>query len=100
MGIIMKRIRPHTLVRTTAWTILSAAVSLAAPARAQMYDSHYPVCLQVYDDMVHYSMDCSFTSLPQCAASASGRGAQCIVNPYYAPPQGKPHPRRKHSQAQ
>ena len=36
------------------WTILAIAmVSAAAPARAQTYDPNYPVCLQVYDDMVH-----------------------------------------------
>jgi hypothetical protein len=28
--------------------------------------------------------DCSFTTLAQCAASASGRSAQCDANPFYA----------------
>jgi hypothetical protein len=28
--------------------------------------------------------ECSYTSLPQCNASASGRSAQCVVNPYWA----------------
>jgi hypothetical protein len=28
--------------------------------------------------------NCSFTSLAQCAASASGRSAQCDANPFYA----------------
>jgi hypothetical protein len=27
--------------------------------------------------------DCSFTSLPQCQATASGRAATCDPNPYY-----------------
>jgi Protein of unknown function (DUF3551) len=29
-------------------------------------------------------MDCTFSTLAQCAMSASGRAAQCNVNPYYA----------------
>jgi hypothetical protein len=36
--------------------------------------------------MVHYYFECAYTSMPQCAASASGRSAQCVVNPYYAKP--------------
>jgi hypothetical protein len=60
-----------------------AAVPLASPAQAQTYDPNYPVCLQVYAPDGGY-IDCSYTSLPQCNASASGRGAQCLVNPYFA----------------
>ena len=75
-------------------TVLAVGTILfAAPARAQTYDPNYPVCLQIYDDMVHYYFECSYTSLAQCAASASGRYAQCVVNPYYA----KPGPRKKRS---
>ena len=75
-------------------TVLAVGtISFAAPARAQTYDPNYPVCLQIYDDMVHYYFECSYTSMAQCAASASGRSAQCVVNPYYA----KPGPRKKRS---
>jgi hypothetical protein len=56
--------------------------SVAAPARAQAYDPSYPVCLHVYGPIGYY--DCRYASLPQCNASASGRSAQCIVNPYFA----------------
>ena len=55
---------------------------LSSPAGAQTYAPGFPVCLQVYG-RVNY-IDCSFTSLPQCNASASGRAAQCIINPYWA----------------
>ncbi len=66
------------------WMILvSAAVFAAAPSHAQTYDPNYPVCLQVYVPRGGY-IDCSFTSLPQCQATASGRAAQCYANPYYA----------------
>jgi hypothetical protein len=73
------------------------AVSAAAPARAQTYDPDYPVCLQVYGPVGYF--DCRFTSLPQCAASASGRPAGCVVNPYQAnalaQPSGRRHGQRR-----
>ncbi|HWZ38587.1 MAG TPA: DUF3551 domain-containing protein [Bradyrhizobium sp.] len=66
------------------------AVQLAAPAQAQTYDPSYPVCLQVYQSMVDYYFECGYTSIAQCQASASGRAASCVVNPYYAGRAGKP----------
>ena len=72
-------------MRIPALVILAAAAALAAPpARAQTYDPAYPVCLQIYQGWNDYYFECAYTSLPQCNASASGRSAQCIVNPYYA----------------
>ena len=70
-----------------------ATVSLAAPARAQAYDPNFPVCLRVYG-MGGGSLDCSFTSLAQCAGSASGRSAQCLNNPFFMPGGRKP-PRQR-----
>lgn len=67
-----------------------ALTSTAAPARAQTYDPNYPVCLQVYQRGGGY-IACGFTSMAQCQATASGRAAQCLVNPYYAPA----HPRKR-----
>jgi hypothetical protein len=55
----------------------------AQPASAQTYDPSYPVCLHVYDLGANY-FQCGYSSLTQCAISASGRAAQCVVNPYYA----------------
>jgi hypothetical protein len=72
-----------------------AAVLLAAPARAQTYDPNYPICLQIYYEMVNYTFECAYTSMAQCQASASGRSAQCVVNPYYAKAPIKPVPRKK-----
>jgi uncharacterized protein DUF3551 len=72
-------------MRIPALAILIAATILtAAPARAQTYDPAYPVCLQVYQGFNDSYFECAYTSLPQCNASASGRAAQCIVNPFYA----------------
>lgn len=67
--------------------------SAAAPSRAQTYAPDYPVCLHVYGRINYY--ECRYTSLPQCNASASGRAAQCVVNPYFASSGfGDPLPRR------
>ncbi len=85
-------------MRILALVILAvvAVLKIAPAAQAQTYDPNYPVCLQIYDDMVHYYFDCSYTTMAQCAASASGRSAQCVVNPYFAKP-AKSGPRKKRS---
>ena len=88
---------PHARSGAMALMIFGAMVLLAAPSHAQTYDPKFPVCLQVYDDFTHYYFDCSFTSMPQCQASASFRYAQCVVNPYYVGPKAKSTPRKKHS---
>ena len=62
--------------------LASATIAAAAPARAQAWDPNFPVCLQVYG-RINYN-ECSYTSLAQCAGSASGRAAQCILNPFFA----------------
>jgi hypothetical protein len=67
-----------------AWAILTIATVLtAAPALAQTYNPDYPVCLQTYGIDGGY-IACGYTSLAQCALSAGGRAAQCIINPYFA----------------
>ena len=82
------------LARSLALAILAtSAVSLAGPARAQTYDPNYPVCLQIYEDIAHFYFDCTYRTMGQCMASASGRPAQCVVNPYYG--KGKTAPRKK-----
>lgn len=79
-------------MRIPALIILAVvAVLKTVPAQAQTYDPNYPVCLQVYQGFVDYYFECRYTSMAQCQASASGRAAQCVVNPYYA----KPVPRKK-----
>jgi Protein of unknown function (DUF3551) len=60
-----------------------AAAMTAAPARGQIYDPSYPVCLQTYGIGGGY-IACGYSSLAQCNATASGRAAQCIANPYFA----------------
>lgn len=70
--------------------LVIGAVYVAAPAHAQRYDPNYPVCLHVYQWGGSNYYDCSFTSLPQCNASASGRSATCSTNPYFAQPTKRP----------
>jgi hypothetical protein len=91
----MQRPRRHTRARLLALAILAIApASFAGPAQAQTYDPNYPVCLQIYQGgIADYYFECAYTSIPQCQASASGRAAQCVVNPYYG--NGKPAPRKK-----
>jgi hypothetical protein len=67
-------------------TIMSAILLVgglfaAAPAAAQTYDPRYPVCIEVYA-IDGSTIDCAFTSMTQCAATASGQAAQCYANPY------------------
>jgi hypothetical protein len=86
-------------MRIPALAILAiGAASVAAPGAAQAWDPDYPVCMQVVGPF-NYN-ECRFTSLAQCAATASGRAAQCIVNPYAArafdEPPGRRHRRHHH----
>jgi hypothetical protein len=70
-------------MRILVRTILAiGTVWFAAPARAQTYDPNFPVCLQTYGINGGY-IDCSYSTLAQCAATASGRAAQCLNNPYF-----------------
>ena len=71
-------------MRIPALAILAIGViSAAAPARAQTYDPAYPVCMHVVGPRGGDYFDCSFYALEQCRATASGRAAQCDINPYY-----------------
>ena len=59
------------------------AVHVTAPSGAQTYDPNHPICLHIYGRDGSY-IACGYTSMDQCRSSASGRAAQCIINPYYA----------------
>jgi hypothetical protein len=68
-------------------------VAASTPASAQTYAPDYPVCLHIYGPLNYY--ECRYTSLPQCNASASGRSAQCVLNPYAANAYEPTAPRHK-----
>jgi Protein of unknown function (DUF3551) len=84
-------------MRTLALTILTLGMALATgQARAQTYDPAYPVCMHVVQTRGGAYYDCSYSTMDQCRASASGRGFQCGLNPYYAGATASPrrHARR------
>jgi Protein of unknown function (DUF3551) len=86
-------------MRIQLCTIIAAlAISATVPARAQTYDPRYPICMQIVESLGGMHIDCSFTSMRQCQASASGRPATCSINPYFVPvypePSGRVYPRR------
>ena len=70
-------------MRILAFAILAIGTVSIGPAAAQMYDPTFPVCLHVWYTGQNY-YECSYTTLPQCNASASGRAAGCVINPYFA----------------
>jgi hypothetical protein len=67
-----------------------AAVASAGSVKTQTYDPDYPICMHVVAGLSGHRMDCIFTSLGQCAATASGRGGTCLVNPYFVQSAGRP----------
>ena len=75
------RIQALAILRASA-ILAVGAVCLVQPAKAQTYDRNYPVCMQVFGDPTYF--ECRYTSIAQCKGSASGRGAECVVNPYFA----------------
>jgi hypothetical protein len=86
---------PHA--SATALSVAIMAATIALPARAQTYDPSYPVCLQVYQGgIADFYFECQYRTMAQCQASASGRSAQCVVNPYYGGPKAKRSKRQQY----
>jgi hypothetical protein len=61
--------------------VLVGGLFAATPAAAQTYDPRYPVCIEIAT-LDGRTISCSFTSMAQCAATASGQAAQCYANPF------------------
>ena len=73
-------------MRIAALAIFATAAVLTAapePAPAQTFGGNAPVCIQRYR-WGGSDIDCSYASLAQCAATASGLSATCSENPYFA----------------
>ncbi|QPF82039.1 DUF3551 domain-containing protein [Bradyrhizobium genosp. L] len=85
-------------MRSLFLATVALGILVSAPANAQKYDSTSPVCKRNYR-WGGEDTDCGYTSMAQCQASASGLGAMCIDNPYYAGPSpahpGKPARRHR-----
>ena len=78
------------MIKAILVTLSLAAVFPAGSAKAQMYDPSHAVCMHVYGELEGERMDCIFNSLTQCTASASGRAATCLVNPYFEQRSSRP----------
>ena len=63
--------------------LLALLISLAVGgmAQAQTYDPDYPVCLHTYGPNGY--INCRYNSLQHCRFNASGRSAECEVNPFF-----------------
>ena len=79
---------------------LLAMILAAAPAQAQTYDPRYPVCLHVFGELEGERIDCLYSTMAQCRASASGRSAMCEVNPNFPQVTDAPPVYRRHQRAQ
>jgi ABC-type uncharacterized transport system substrate-binding protein len=72
----------NLVMRQLALAALALGTAFSAtPASAQTF-SGAPVCLHVYGPATYY--ECSYYSMAQCNATASGRSGQCVANPYAA----------------
>ena len=60
-----------------------SGLAMVGTAPAQAVGIGYPYCLQGYEYPA--LSNCSYTSLEQCQATASGRFLQCMANPYFIP---------------
>ena len=79
-------------MRIPALAILTIFTALgSAPADAQTYGGKYPICLQLYLRDGARNIECSYDTMEQCQATASGLSAMCRTNPYYSSAQA---PRR------
>jgi hypothetical protein len=77
-------------MRTTILAGLLALLALTSAAQAR----DYPVCLRIYQNYHDWYDECSYDSMAQCRMSASGRAAECMVNPWYKGPEPRQQPRR------
>jgi len=74
------------LMRIPAFAILATiSVLTAPPARAQTFGGNAPVCLHEWEwGGGAGTIYCGYSSMAQCNATASGRAAMCLTNPYFA----------------
>jgi hypothetical protein len=75
--------RKEIAMRVLASMMMAIAMlSMTGPVHAQTYDPNYPVCLHVVDWGGSYE-DCRYRTMAQCAMSAAGVAATCMMNPFY-----------------
>ena len=65
-----------------AWLALMAAGAVSAAVAMPAAAREFPYCIRGCG-FGGGAGDCSFSSLAQCQATASGRGASCAANSYF-----------------
>jgi hypothetical protein len=65
-----------------AWLALLAAGAVSATVAMPASARDLPYCIKGCDFGAGAG-DCSFSTLAQCQATASGRDASCAANPYF-----------------
>ncbi|WP_108516197.1 DUF3551 domain-containing protein [Bradyrhizobium algeriense] len=65
-----------------AWLALMAAFAVSATVAMPAVAREFPYCIKGCDFGAGAG-DCSFSTLAQCQATASGRDASCAANPYF-----------------
>jgi hypothetical protein len=65
-----------------AWLALMAAFAVSAAVAMPAVAREFPYCIKGCDFGAGVG-DCSFSTLAQCQATASGRDASCAANPYF-----------------
>jgi len=65
-----------------AWLALMAAGAVSAAFAMPAAAGEFPYCIKGCDFGAGAG-DCSFSTLAQCQATASGRDASCAANPYF-----------------
>jgi hypothetical protein len=65
-----------------AWLALMVGFGVSAAVATPASARDFPYCIKGCDFGAGAG-DCSFSSLAQCQATASGRDASCAANPYF-----------------
>lgn len=71
------------MMRTFACVVIVLmTMSAPGPAAAQRFGGNFPVCLQEWEWGGGTYISCQYQSFEACRASAAGRSAMCLDNPY------------------
>jgi hypothetical protein len=62
-------------------SLVMAGLAMIGAAPAEAVGTRHPYCMQGRSSPG--SSNCTFNSLAQCRATASGRPLTCIANPFY-----------------
>jgi Protein of unknown function (DUF3551) len=79
----MRNWAPLILALVFVTGLFGGLFSWAGSARAQTYDRNSPVCMQL-SEWGGSRVECSYTSMAQCAATAAGLAGTCVPNPYFS----------------